>query len=74
MQAIIERSNKQGSADVEALRDHLTNAEESKKKVEDKYLTLSNNFEHLKQRFLMKSNSKNIHFTKKYFIYSVRQP
>lgn len=51
LQAIIERSTKQGSADIKALRDQITNAAESKKNLEDKFVTLSDNFEHLKQRF-----------------------
>jgi len=47
--AIMERSTKQGSADIEALRDQINQADESKKKLEEKYVALSDNFEHLKQ-------------------------
>ena len=64
-QAIIERSSKQGSADVAALREQINDAEKSEKKLEDKYLTLSDNFEHLKQRCFFYRNEPNIHnFTK----------
>ena len=52
----MERSSKQGSADVKALRDQINNADESKKKLEDKYVSLSDNFENLKQRFVIKIN------------------
>ena len=56
MKAIMERSTKQGSADIEALRDQINQADESKKKLEEKYVALSDNFEHLKQRFVIKIN------------------
>ena len=49
----MERSTKQGSADIEALRDQINQADESKKKLEEKYVALSDNFEHLKQRFVI---------------------
>ena len=52
----MERSTKQGSADIEALRDQINQADESKKKLEEKYVALSDNFEHLKQRFVIKIN------------------
>ena len=55
-QAIIERSSQQDSADVAALRDQINQADKSKKKLEDKYLTLSDNFEHLKARFFKEIN------------------
>lgn len=52
----MERSTKQGSADIDALRDQINQADESKKKLEEKYVALSDNFEHLKQRFVIKIN------------------
>jgi len=48
--AIIERSNKQDSEVVKELRDQINTEAESKKKLDEQYLTMSNEFENLKQR------------------------